>query len=1023
MITSHSTTPTIYVLGTPRILLDGKEIRIAQNRRSMVALYLATRDNASTPLNRENLMDIFEFNSRNAFKVNLSRLKTEEAWYGSMQAAGCKGIESTNQTISFSPSTDYHLYLSTIQQIGMAIYTPNLTNLMTEALHWLTGDFMEGFDLSGDKPAIQELAARRKQVHARLNDAVWKVLPLLDTNESATALYLLENLAKKDSTDENVIQALMERAAVAGEKQRALAAYEHHEHSLAALALTPSPKLQQFKKDIENNIFALTNAKSPTTGTVVQQLPQNNLPEMGDAFIERDAQLDNLGTFLRERCRLITIVGVGGIGKTRIAIEAGREHLRRFPDGIIFVSLASLQSKTEVWQRIAKAWGILLVPKLDPLLTVIAALRNKRCLLILDNAESAPEDFALQVETLLKGTESLRILVTSRRQLAQRQTSLLLEEEQQIHLSGMTPEEGRILFLQRADREDFETEEEDYFKQLHNAIGGMPLAIEVLAGMHHESTIQELCKLVEKSTLPLSEKGDNPRLKHIFQASFEKLSSELQEKYCQLSVFQHNFTSEMVEIVLGVSAIQLLQYQKRSLLSINRDGSYNLHPILHDFAKEELQLKPYAADAYTQHAHYFLKKLEQEHAQLSVPRIYIALADMKAALHWLEQAPISSSSSDEQVFQTTINNLIKYGEMAYHYELSTEAESLLRKALSQSKVSRTERALATFRLAQAIRGRDMQEAKLRYQEAWQLLDTSEDPSLLKAEILNHWGLLLSNLDLDEAQGKLEQSHRLYSDMLTTSPKEDSEKIQIGIGKNLRSLAQIAHKRHYSAQALMFLEESYDIFHELNNILEQAKTLTNMGGVYYKIEQNDDAEEKLKQAIALYEELRSEIYQRGTALALNNLGLVHKKRGEYELALKFFKVVTNICQQATDMNYMGLALTNSASVYLEKGDYTQAHQKLCQALDAIRLSGNPETQRNTLILCAEWALASGSAKQAYDIAYIIYLQENTEYDVQQRAKNILKQFDEPLPTNITTRTQSLENLVTTILKDCNAYVTP
>ncbi len=141
------------------------------------------------------------------------------------------------------------------------------------------------------------------------------------------------------------------------------------------------------------------------------------LPRPPTPLIGREAELAELARLLRDsRCRLLTLVGTGGIGKTRLAIEIAWRHQNLFPDGACFVSLASLNSSAYLVPAIADGLGYVFQGQIEPRIQLLNYLRAKRALLVLDNVEHLLEGVELFAE-MLECAPGLKLLVTSRERL------------------------------------------------------------------------------------------------------------------------------------------------------------------------------------------------------------------------------------------------------------------------------------------------------------------------------------------------------------------------------------------------------------------------------------------------------------------------------------------------------------------------------------------------------------------------------------------------------------------------------
>ena len=255
---------------------------------------------------------------------------------------------------------------------------------------------------------------------------------------------------------------------------------------LASLARTPSRDSQPAVKS------------SPIPG---------NLPRALTPFIGREPELSALGQLLRDpQCSLLTIVGPGGIGKTRLAIEAANQSKDLFPDGVWFVPLAALNSPALLVPAIADALNFRFQDPADPQAQLLRYLCEKRALLVLDNAEHLLDGVGLFTE-ILKACPQVKLLVTSRERL-----NLLSEWVFEIQGLPVPPSDqveqfeaysSVALFLQSARRVQagFELREEErrWVLKICQIMEGMPLGIELAAAWVGLLSCEEIAKEIERN--------------------------------------------------------------------------------------------------------------------------------------------------------------------------------------------------------------------------------------------------------------------------------------------------------------------------------------------------------------------------------------------------------------------------------------------------------------------------------------------------------------------------------------------
>lgn len=291
-----------------------------------------------------------------------------------------------------------------------------------------------------------------------------------------------------------------------------------------------------------NNIRSeMTAGSTDYTGT--------GLPQQPTSFVGRHWELRELRRLLGEH-RLVSIVGPGGIGKTRLAIQAAAEFRRAFPDGVRFVEFASLRSESLLSQTICDRLGLETRDGPDSSAddVLIAHLRNRRILLVLDNCEHLIEGIAALVSRLVQETANVRILVTSREYLS-------IPGEYVFNLAplptrGDNSPDAVELFTRRAEAalSGFELDDSNIeaVRRICDRLDGLPLAIELACTRLHILSVEELADLLDRrmSMLTVSARGRTPRhrsLQATMDWSYELCSDVERLLWSRASVFADSF--------------------------------------------------------------------------------------------------------------------------------------------------------------------------------------------------------------------------------------------------------------------------------------------------------------------------------------------------------------------------------------------------------------------------------------------------------------------------------------------------
>ena len=310
------------------------------------------------------------------------------------------------------------------------------------------------------------------------------------------------------------------------------------------------------------------------------------------AFIGREAELGDLQALLADpEIRLLTLLGPGGIGKTRLALEVVRTHKA---SNVAYVPLDAVLHAQEVPSLIANALGVDLSGSQAPLETLVSSLGSRPLLLVLDNFEQLlPTDQTFGA--LLNGCSALSILVTSREPLE-------LDWESVYPLSGLDlaeSEKGEAvrLFVQRARKADgrFRLTPDVWpdVVEICRQVDGSPLGIELAAAWVRTLSVGQISaelrcdvQLLERQADELTDRHRNLRL--IFESTWSRLPADQQQLLSGLAVFQGGFTREAATAILDATLPQLLGLLGASLLKMTAGSRFELHPLLFSYIRRKL---------------------------------------------------------------------------------------------------------------------------------------------------------------------------------------------------------------------------------------------------------------------------------------------------------------------------------------------------------------------------------------------------------------------------------------------------
>lgn len=492
--------------------------------------------------------------------------------------------------------------------------------------------------------------------------------------------------------------------------------------------------------------------------------PRVKLPVLPTPLIGRQREVDELTRLLRDpHCRLLTLAGPGGIGKTRLAIETASQTQDAFADGVYFVPLAPVNSARFILPVIADSIGFAFrgEDSADPKLQLFNYLNEKQILLLADNLEHLLGDSTATdlLAELLGRTTQVKLLVTSRE-------SLNLQGEWVFEVQGLPiPESGDSegtsveLFLQRARRAHvgFNATTDDYpaIVRICQLVDGMPLGIELASAWVRTLSCDEIAREIERGLDFLSLSAKDLPARHrsmhaVFDHSWKLLTEEEQKVLLRLSVFRGGFQREAAERIAEASLSTLSALVTKSLIRRSGTGRYDLHELIRQFAFEQLaNRRREQTQTKARHGAYYMALLSNQDERLrssvqqeALAELTIEIENIRSAQEWAlahnEFALIEGAMRAYMVFYDTLGwaqEVLDYlGRVREALETVGQKSPLSRAEQTALAHILTARALFAFRAAQHEQARAMLDRSL------EILRPLNEPRIL-VETLTFLGII------------------------------------------------------------------------------------------------------------------------------------------------------------------------------------------------------------------------------------------------------------------------------------------
>lgn len=815
------------------------------------------------------------------------------------------------------------------------------------------GELMAGFEL-GDAPQFEEWLLVERERLKRL--CLWVVSSLAAAYEQRQELDKALNFATReleiDSYREDGYRRVMRLLALDNRRNEAIGCYMTCRRVLAEeLGIEPDEQTTA----LYNRIRAGDIAQPQTKPTRLINFPAQFTPLVG-----RKAELKTIRErLLAPNCRLLTLTGLGGVGKTRLAIEAARQVAaepggagKRFADGIYFAALASVDSPDFLPATLAT--DLKLTPRQGTSVAeqVVDFLRHKKMLLVLDNFEQLRED-ALWLLSILEAAPGIEMLVTSR-------LPLDLRAEERLVVNGLgypstdTTAENALaypavrLFVQAARRvqQDFELLPPDVpaVTRICELVDGRPLALEIAAGWLRIYDCSDIAREIERSYEFLATTLRDVPARHrsirtVFDHTWEMLSASQRRTLANLAVFRGPFSLEAALGVADTSIVDMAALLDASLVQRSANGWYEVHSLLRQYAEHQIS-DPSSRDeaarrAGRRHSEYFLTFLAAKESEFLGPDPHLAVTQIQRRI---DDSRLAWQRASSQGWLLALEQSLE--GLALFYDLSGlfgegaqmlawTADRLLE--LDEDATPKTSAAGLMSRLfawqahfvnrnGQAHEAIELLFTALALAEQSGIPGNQAVVQSLLGEILPHRG------EFDLAQQYQEQAIAFFR----------SAADERHLAAALTRLGVTRWRRGNYESALICFEEALTWQQALQNRLGTARILWSMGGVAFEQRRYAEALRYAEESRAIYEKIGD---QWGMATLAGNLALLSNVQGDYETALAYNQMDLAYDIETGNRHGEAVALGNRGSILLDSGQLDEAMDCFRRAMSIQEKLGN------------------------------------------------------------------------------------
>jgi predicted ATPase/DNA-binding SARP family transcriptional activator len=827
-------------------------------------------------------------------------------------------------SIAFNPSAAYWLDAAQLEKVSESASADELI----EVLSTYQGELLPGF-------YDEWVVLRREHLYSIFEHHMARLMSLLQNEKRWLDIFDWgERWIKLGQKPEPAYRALMAAHAAKGDMSKVAATYERCVKSLKEFGIVPSEQTRALYEKLKMGKEMLETGLVPLKEKDRESL-KAYLPVPLTSFIGREKEVEEIIRLVKKN-RLVTLTGPGGVGKTRLAIQASDKLLSERKDDVWWVDLAPLTVDTLVPQAVAHVLGVRESLNQPLNESVKNFLRERQLLLVLDNCEHVITACAQLVDELLAHCAHLRILGTSREalgitgEMVHQVPTLTLPQVPRLTLTDLLMEyEGIRLFVERASTVDSSFVLTDQnaaaVLQICQRLDGIPLALELAAARTKLLTVEHIAERLNDrfNLLTQGSRTALPRqqtLRATIDWSYDLLPEEARLLFRRLSVFVGGFTLEAAEAVCSQEPLSLPavldlfgRLVDRSLVKVERRGEYERYRMLEiigEYAREKLERSGETQRLHQLHRDFFIVFVEQAEPKLKGAEQFEWLDRLEIEHDNLRAAWDSAMQNDTELALRLASALLDFWSMRGN---PGEGRQWLTQLLPQT--------------------------------------SSWGQTARRAHVLGVAG------QLAYAQRDLAAAHMLLEEAVSIA-RISGDKKEIALA--LLWLGRTAHRQHDEQTAQAFTEECLTIYQELQDRWGIAMAIYILAGVAAAQGHHPEAEERYMQSLATFQELGDKFRM---GFTFNGLGELARLLGDYERARRFYEEDIAILRQQRSPAALVTPLVNQAWVSLHGSDTPKAKAAFEESLKLSKEYGNRNGMTLSLAGFAGILGMSGKPEQA------------------------------------------------------------